>query len=1055
MLNLQRLLRMVIAAICAIVTVAVGCNDIGYVVAMDGPNEAFPVGSDELGLEILDNSSHDLALPPANPATKRFVWGGHTIRVLSKYHVGYDLSVMTTTGGSNSERDNRLMHGESSGATIRSTDGGALSNNTWGMTTTLPVDENSGWRGFSNDDVMQILRENRGELSQSKEPDVSETDVYYGVKIDWSTPADDYSTTVRYTLSARIPDTPAVLRLSQNKYRIGDDDDNRTIELTGVRFDRVTAVGVDFNGNYRIDDNEKCTNWRRANGQSTNEATCELPVYNSNSASADLAPGADNMGGQFNLLVQDNTKDGGRVVPSGQQIIYYYQPQIGDVEVLNSEDGAMKIKESVGVIDMVSTADASMVLTDDGDVYLWGNTLLSDTSGVERFGQTLAPMIVTDFPSLVHADRIVDIAAYGRSYYAVSHQGYLYAWGDNSAEQLPLQDNQISWFSKPIQSSYYSQKQNGHKRFARQVTAGNQFGITLNTLESGQLMSSWGRNDMRQLGQDNTNSTYVPGEVVQDHQYRPVVGESYGYIVTGQDHTLALTSYGRVLSWGAYGNTSGGDNRLGFKTENDAGHPHDITYNDDDKDKNYLWAAYHDKGQTFIDIAAGNNFSMALAQGPEGDSNTYLYTFGSNDMGQLGNGGGTSDHRAYDISGQFKLDNGDKIIGITASGESAAAWTTGGQLYVWGDNSGGKLGLVGGSIINTPRAVLSEYRIDNVSLGAVNYARTTDGRVIAWGGSCGGGFLRGGSGDITNWLTNPSYLVRVTGKNLSLNGTEIWIDFNNNELMEDAERPLAVSCSGDSCYLQVATTAINLNDIDGVAKYSVCAAVAPGTNHAGVGCDGAQVEVKKELANSVERTVVNKLAIPKQAKAIDESDDPVELEGVGTDEEATETDESDDGVGESGDAEASEDNGSVPGRPVDANDNNPKDDELETPDSEPGDADQGNDSANNGDNSDNGNSSGNCNDSSNAEVSGGEACVDGGDDTDNCDGGQKVAPDDSDDGECGSDTSPNVNSTPNDKVANEVDLLGDVGSGAQVQLVDGRRKGCLNGVSRVNIDNQP
>lgn len=81
--------------------------------------------------------------------------------------------------------------------------------------------------------------------------------------------------------------------------------------------------------------------------------------------------------------------------------------------------------------------------------------------------------------------------------------------------------------------------------------------------------------------------------------------------------------------------------------------------------------------------------------------------------------------------------------------------------------------------------------------------------------------------------------------------------------------------------------------------------------------------------------------------------------------------------------------------------------------------------------------------------------MDGGDDTDNCDGGQKVAPDDSDDGEYGSDANPNVNNTPNDKVANEVDLLGDVGGGAQVQLVDGRRKGCLNGVSRINIDNQP
>ena len=99
-----------------------------------------------------------------------------------------------------------------------------------------------------------------------------------------------------------------------------------------------------------------------------------------------------------------------------------------------------------------------------------------------------------------------------------------------------------------------------------------------------------------------------------------------------------------------------------------------------------------------------------------------------------------------------------------------------------------------------------------------------------------------------------------------------------------------------------------------------------------------------------------------------------------------------------GGCDVGEDSGDDIERPVGTDDDSSKDDELEPPDSEPSDADQDNDSANNGDDSDNGNSSDNYDDSSNAEVSGGEACVDGGDDTDNCDGSQKVAPDDSDDG---------------------------------------------------------
>ncbi len=1050
MLNLQRLLRMVVVAICAIVTVVVSCNDIGYVVAMDGPDEAFPVGSDELGLEILDRDDYDLTLPAANPATKRFVWGGHTIRVFSKYHVGYDLSVMATTGDGNSERDNRLMRGKSSGATIRSTDGGALSDNTWGVTTILPVDENSGWRGFDNNNVMQLLRENRGELSQSKEPDVSETDVYYGVKIDWSTPADDYSTTVRYTLSARIPDTPAVLRLSRNKYRIGDDDDNRTIELTGVRFDRVAAVGVDFDSDGLIDVDEECANWQRASGQSTNEASCELPVFNSNSVNGGQAPGADSMGGQFNLLVQDDTKDSGRVVPSGQQITYYYQPQIGDVEVLNSEDGAMKIKESVGVIDMVSTADASMILTDDGDVYLWGNTSLSDASGVEHFGQTLAPMIVADFPSLVHTDRIVDIAAYGRSYYAVSHQGYLYAWGDNSARQLPL-DTGSDWISQPRGSRYYDT--NANNRQAKSVVVGDRFGVTVDAVraDDDKNMSSWGANEHGQLGRDVVSDGTWMVHTVADGGYPLADGEKFVQADAGAANVAAVTNAGRVFTWGQYN----ADARLGFNTDRDAIRPHDITHDDNDKNKNYLRAAYHDEGKRFTQVAVGDNFAVLLARDKDDANGRYVYTLGSDDMGQNGDGvGGQWGDWAHAISNQFGMRS---VIGVSAYSQSAAAWTSDGHLYVWGDNRGGKLGAVGDKLY-APVEVLSGYSIDEAVLGGVaNYARTTTGRLLAWGGSLntieGSGVI-----DITDQLLHPSYLVEATGKNLDK--SDIWIDFNQNGVMDDNETPLAKYCTGEMCYLQVSTSAV---EADG--EFSIVATTPHGGRDVTTDGDGLVV---------VKRSTARRYQELKLEEELVELDDDVTESGIAREQQGEKgnDDNKEGSLGKeggpddscscnSGDFTAEADSGCEVGensgddmeQSVGTDVDNSKDDESETPDSELGDADQGND--NTADNDDNGNNG--CNDGSDSTEASGEACANGDNDadTDNCDGGQKVAPDSGDDGECGSDASPNVNNTPNDKVTNEVDLLGDVGSGTQVQLVDGRRKGCLNGVSCVNVDNQP
>ena len=552
------------------------------VVAIDNPIEAFPPGIDEgdLGLEIIDSGDQDddLILPSANPMSKPFVYANHKIRVLSKYHIGYDLSVIATTGGEGGV-DNRIMHGRAMGGVIQSTNDGMLANNSWGITTASPDAGSSNWRGF-NDNPVQVLLKNRGELSQSDTPDISETDVYYGVKIDYSTPADTYLTTVKYTLSQQIPNAPAVIKLDRSEYAIGDDDvNNRLIHLTGVRFDMVTGVGVDLNDDGKINDGESCTDWSRENGNSTNDATCNLPVFDFQLVNSANAPGADEFGGVFNLLLQDNTD---RVVPSGHQITYYYQPRIDSVKVPNSENGAMKIKESLGVIDMVSTSDASMILTDDGDVYLWGNTPLSDESGVERFSRTLAPMIVTDFPSLVHADRIVDIAAYGRSYYAVSHQGYLYAWGDNSAKQLPL-DTDDDWIGQPRDSRYYDT--NANNRQARSVVAGDRFGVTVDEVRTDEdkNISSWGANEHGQLGRDVVSDGTWMVHTVADGSYLLADGEKFIQADAGAANVAAVTNAGRVFTWGQYN----ADARLGFNTDRDAIRPHDITHDDDDKNKNY------------------------------------------------------------------------------------------------------------------------------------------------------------------------------------------------------------------------------------------------------------------------------------------------------------------------------------------------------------------------------------------------------------------------------------------------------------------------------------
>lgn len=977
-----------------------------------------------------------IKIPTVNPMSHPFAYATHRVAVKTSHYMGYSLTVFTygtqTTDGS--------MYGQQPGNFIRPVqDGGNLTAGSWGYIADSQLGDYSvgdRWHNAPRDGYGREIIDNRG--WQPGDDGVDERYITYGVNIGWGNRSDSYTAHVRYDVTPQEPSTPAILQLrSGDKCEIGTDC---VLSFTGIKLGDVDSVGVDFNGDSALGEMEIC-NELTVNTQYQYDASCTLPDFDYSKVGNVV--NADEYGGVFNLILRNCD---GATMNTGHQITYYYQPRIDSVEVLNSDSNdTLTIKDSVGVIDMVSTDSASMMLTDDGDVYLWGNTPLYDGNNL-IFDKTMAPTMVK-LPDLTNTDRIVDIDTYGNSYYAVSEKGYVYAWGDNSAEQLPLQDNHVGWFTQPVASSYYGPKQTGYKRFARQIAVGNQFGITLNTSESGQLMSSWGRNDLKQLGQDDTNTTFVPGTVVQDSKYRPVVGESYADIIAGKAHALALTSYGRVLSWGAHGEASGGDNRLGFKTEDDAGHPHDITYDDGDKDKNYLRTAYRDEGKTFIDIAVGDNFSMALAQGSEGDDNTYLYTFGADDMGQLGNGNEANGHKAFDITEYFNLGD-DKIVGITASGKSAAAWTSGGKVYVWGDNTNGRLGIIGDCIVTAPTLaeVLHNYHVDDVVLGAVNYAYASDGRIIAWGGSYGDDVLSWATGDITDWLANPAYLIKVTGQYLDLGATDIWVDLNDNGLMDEAERPLVKTCDATGCYLQISTLGVGNGDI-GANGYSIRAITAGNTNHAGVSNDNVKLKVTKELAGSAAKVTVEKPIIRRQTKSGDVDNDP-----------ETEVPSIED-AGEMVDANTDKDKMSSNNDANNADDANDTDDEVgvnvNNGESSGDDADESDDLDKSNENNDQPECECAANDGRELiyECVGNEQCKYACDSNDN-DGNV-----DHDAGKLASACTCADDGLDVDKLLiddyNDKNLVNSISNGTQVQLIDSRRKGCLNGIGSVDVDNQP
>ena len=1027
------------------------------VVAIDNPIEAFPPGIDEgdLGLEIIDSGDQDddLILPSANPMSKPFVYANHKIRVLSKYHIGYDLSVIATTGGEGGV-DNRVMHGRVMGGAIQSTNDGMLVNNSWGITTGLPDAGSSNWRGF-NDNPVQVLLKNRGEISQSNVPDVSETDVYYGVKVGYSTPADTYSTAVKYTLSQQIPDTPAVIKLDRSEYAIGDDDaNNRLIHLTGVRFDMVTGVGVDFNGDGEINDGEGCTDWSRENGNSTNDATCNLPVFDFQLVNSANAPGADEFGGVFNLLLQDNTD---RVVPSGHQITYHYQPRIDSVAVLNSDSSnALTIKDSVGIVDMASTDSASMMLTDDGGVYLWGNTPIYDGSQ-KVFDKTMAPMMVK-LPSLTKTDYLIDIDAYGNTYYAVSLLGRLYAWGDNESCRLPL-DASNNWIVTPSESKYFGT--NKDNRQALMVAVGDEFGITVDKarVDDDKNMSSWGANNHGQLGRDSINDGTWMVNTVAEGSYSLIDGEKFVQADASRANVIAVTNAGRVFTWGQYGT----DTRLGFNTSEDAKRPHDITYDDGGHNgNNYLRVAYHDEGKRFTKVAMGDNFAIVQAQDRKDATKTYVYTLGADNVGQNGDGeSGEWGPWAHNITGQF---GGKAVAGFSAGGQSAAAWTTDGQLYVWGDNSGGKLGAVGDALY-APVAVLGDYSIDKVVLGGINYARTTNGRLLAWGGENNdGSFINQyGVADITNKLAHPSYHIKVMGQNLDK--SDVWLDFNRNEIMDENEKPLAKNCiSTNTCYLQVSTDNAAVGE-----GYQIVATTPHGGRYLS-GNSGVAMDVEYSTARRHEERPNDEPLLDVNGDEFVKNKSLASMQNKPSNAMATDKDsgEDDSSVLEGKDDNVDVTNNDISADPGDSSNNATG--EVDSESTKDGD-DLGSGQEANDNVSDDKVDSGEC-----VCVTSGDASTDSdtgfdyNGETIDCECDDKLSGDSSKcggmitDADCGDDMCDSLdktnlcrctNNSALDKLEANVDdnnLSVNISSGAQIQLIDGRRKGCVDGVGSINVD---
>ncbi|KAL5810450.1 hypothetical protein ACOSQ4_027018 [Xanthoceras sorbifolium] len=166
------------------------------------------------------------------------------------------------------------------------------------------------------------------------------------------------------------------------------------------------------------------------------------------------------------------------------------------------------------------------------------------------------------------------------------------------------------------------------------------------------------------------------------------------------------------------------------------------------------------ENQSLKAIACGGAHTLFLTETGR------VYATGLNDFGQLG----ISENTSYTLEPHEVSGLGKEISQISAGYHHSSAITVDGELYIWGKNSHGQLGLgkKAAKVIPVPTKVecLSGIFIKLAALGSEHSVAVTDGgRVLSWGGGGSGRLGHGQKSSILGFLRSTSeYTPRLIKK---------------------------------------------------------------------------------------------------------------------------------------------------------------------------------------------------------------------------------------------------------------------------------------------------
>lgn len=323
---------------------------------------------------------------------------------------------------------------------------------------------------------------------------------------------------------------------------------------------------------------------------------------------------------------------------------YNHRGQLGDGSLQNADlPVTVKLPRGIKITVVRAGCNDSVALSSDGRVYAWGD----NSYGQLGDGTTSARTV----PVRVKLPRGVTVTAIRAGCFdnlALTASGRVYAWGDNSFGELG--DGSHTDRHRPVQVRLPG----GTRIQAISAGCGHNLAMT-----STRHLLAWGSNQYGQLGTGTVTDSDVPIRV------RLPGGVTARIVSAGCYHSIAMTSAG-LFGWGL--NTSG---QLGNGTTTDSDAPVAIR----------IVRRGPSIGRP-VSVFAGCYHTLVLF------SKGSILAWGDDTYGQLGNGSTTSSDTPVSVH----MSAGAHVRAISAACYQSYAVTAAGQVLAWGYNGDGELG---------------------------------------------------------------------------------------------------------------------------------------------------------------------------------------------------------------------------------------------------------------------------------------------------------------------------------------------------------------------------